>query len=288
MIDYSISWMFICIGFLISSLILSWTGHMPKIVRVNVMAENITYFWTSCSMFFWLGLMLYMILGQDPPLMFNVTHFMFFILIINITQHGMIRSFMSLGECTELSLWRAQQMYTVAAPLYIMAILEGTWAAWGIAWKNQDLSAWKAGDHGEMVVRVVTIWITFIWLAFIFCLCWTIAKFLGAEILGNSTTVGSQVGALCMLGMLSITIWDPLLTVWDLGKMVDRMAKDKDNSPWSHFFANMFLWCRGKGWIVRYCTDFGLPVLILCGLTGGVGLLELAAYATSAQTFKQS
>merc|ERR1712217_811070 len=104
LIDIAIFWFICCCLMTFATVILAYRGTMPHIVRVFIMFENISYFWTSCSMFFWLALTLFMITGMDPPLMFNVTHFMMFILIMNITQHSMINHYKYMGECNELSI----------------------------------------------------------------------------------------------------------------------------------------------------------------------------------------
>jgi len=289
LIDFSVAWLVVCVGMAIVTGILAWTGFMPRIVRVVIMMENITYFWTSCSIFFWLALMLFMIVGMDPPLMFNVTHFMFFVLFINITQHTMINSYKALGECTELSIWRAQQSYTIAAPLYVMAIIRGSVAAWGVAWWKKDVSFWNPGDHGAEVVRNVTIWVTFIWVSLIFCIVFTGSLFFRRELLhefGDAMSQQCQLGALLMLGLLSITVWEPLLAVWDFDKSVAALSKDDARHQFVKWMAGMLMWWRSRAWIIRYIIDFGLPLVILSGLTGGVSLLTLAAYATTVQGFR--
>jgi hypothetical protein len=264
---------------------------MPKIVRVFIMMENISYWLTSCSIFFWTSLTLYMIIGMDPPLMFNVTHFMLFIFAINVTNHCMINEYKYLGDCDELSIWRSQQTYTCAAPLYILAIMRGSTSAWGIIWRRLDKSFWTANEHGSDIVRAVTIWVTFIWGAFIFCAIFTITmdvrQYLFDEV-GGTIQKQTQVGALLMLGLLAITVWEPFLTLWGGDKIIDAMNKnDKDGSrSLVQMIASFLVWWRGKAWIIRYIIDFGLPFIVLSGMLGGVSLLSIAAYATSVQGFR--
>jgi len=287
MIDASISWLCVCICTFCVVVVLAWTGFMPKIVRASIMIDNISYFWTSLCIPFWLALMLFMIIGMDPPLMFNVTHFMFFVLAINLTQHGMIYSYKSLGEYTELSVWRAQQSYAIAAPLFIGSIFTGTMNAWGIATRQVDMSYWKTTDKGDEVVRNVTIWVTAIWIMFVVGLLWTIFKYIHGMVTGLETKAlvqQCQIGALMMLGLLSIMVWEALLSVWDLGRTVETMSKD-GKGKLSHF-ASFVIWWRTKAWVVRYIIDFGLPLVVLVGMTGGISLLTLAAYATIVQGFR--
>jgi hypothetical protein len=280
LIDVAISWFVICCFMAFGTMILAWRGAMPQLVRVFIMYENITYFWTSCSMFFWMALTLFMITGMTPPLMFNVTHFMMFILCINVTQHCMIDYYKSMGGCNELSIWRSQQSYTISAPLYIMAIIQGTTAAWGIAWRRLDKSFWNANDHGVDVIRGVTIWVTFIWSSFIFCIIYTVTIYSngGSDYIARNC----QLGGLFMLMLLAVTVWEPFLTVWGLDKSIDNMSADKERGC-ARAVARFFVWWRSRAWIIRYILDFGMPLVIISGMTGGVSILTIAAYTTSVQ-----
>jgi len=266
----------------------------PKIVRVFIMMENISYWLTSCSIFFWLSLTLFMIIGMNPPLMFNVTHFMLFIVAINICQHCMINEYKNMGGCSELSIWRSQQAYTLAAPLYVMAIVRGTAAAWGIVWRRLDKSFWTSSDHGSDVIRGVTVWVTFIWVAFVGCCAFLVVleakRWLFNEI-GDKIQNQCQKVAAIMLGLLAITVWEPFLALWGADKSINSMSKakyDDDEEAGSlHFCAKLLVWWRGKAWIMRYVIDFGMPILVLSGvLGGGVSLLILAAHATVIHGFR--
>jgi hypothetical protein len=288
MIDVSIFWLFFCILMAGVAIFLAMRGWMPYIVRVCIMMENISYFWTFCGTFFWLALILFMVIGMDPPLLFNVTHFMFFILAINITQHTMINQYKSVGECTEQSIWRSQQSYTIAAPLYIVSILRGSAAAWGIAWRRLDKSYWTPSDHSAEVVRNVTIWVTFIWVAFLFCVGFTALTHVRQAFFGDAVDEiqkQSQYGSLGVMGLLAITVWEPFFAVWGVDKWVDEMNKD-ESRPFRRWLAGMLIWWRQHLWLVRYIVDFGLPLTVLCGVPCGVGLLTLAAYSTTVQGFR--
>merc|ERR1719414_755695 len=189
------------------------------------------YWLTSCSIFFWLSLTLFMIIGMNPPLMFNVTHFMMFILFINICQHCMINEYKFMGGCSELSIWRSQQAYTLAAPLYMISIARGTSAAWGIVWNRLDKSFWTSKDHGSEVIRGVTVWVTFIWVSFVFCTAFLLAveckRWLFNEI-GDKIQKQCQVVAVMMLGLLAITVWEPFLALWGADKSINDLAKAQD------------------------------------------------------------
>jgi hypothetical protein len=283
LIDFSLFWLALCLLMAATTVILSWKRIMPHIVRIFIMFENISYFWTSCSMFFWFALTLFMVIGMDPPLMFNVTHFMLFIFAINVIQHTMLDQYKVMGECTELAIWRSQQSYAISTPLYIMAIVQGTAAAWGIAWRGMDKSFWNAMDHGQEVIRAVTVWVTFIWISFVFCLGYTSLMYLHG--VPDGVAMNTQLGALFMLTLLAITVWEPLLTVWGFDKSIELAAKD-DSQYLSRWIASLLVWWRSKAWIVRYVVDFGMPLVILSGATGGVSLFSVAAYASTMHSYR--
>jgi len=291
LIDFAIAWFFVLLGTAVICIFLSYRGSMPRIVRTFIMMENISYWLTSCSIFFWVSLTLFMIIFSEPPLMFNVTHFMLFVLGLNITQHSMINEYKDLGGADEASIWRSQQSYTLAAPLYIMAIVRGTGAAWGIIWHRLDKSFWSSSDHGADIIIGVTLWVTFIWVAFVFCVSYALIIALRswiAEEVGNSIHQQCQLGALCLLGFLAITVWEPFLALWGLNKTIDQMSKDKDDSRRvARWITGLMLWWRGRAWIMRYIIDFGMPILVFSGvLGGGVSLISVATYATTVHGFR--
>lgn len=265
---------------------------MPRIVRVFIMMENISYWLTSCSIFFWLSLTLYMVVSKDPPLMFNVTHFMLFIIAINVANHSMINVYKDMGECDEISLWRSQQAYTLAAPIYVMAIIKGTSAAMGIIFKKLDKSWWTSSEYGSEIVCAVTVWVTFIWVAFGSSLMFTLYMAGRAWLMkemGRHIQAQCQAGALCMLSLLAITVWEPFLNLWEWDKYVNALSKsDKDSAGFvARHLASFVVWWRGKAWIMRYAIDFAMPLVILSGLLGGgINLITLATYASTVHGFR--
>jgi len=290
LIDFAISWLLVCLCLAATTVFLSYRGTMPKIVRVVIMMENISYWLTSCSIFFWVSLTLFMIIVMDPPLMFNVTHFMLFVLFMNITQHSMINEYKNLGGCDEASIWRSNQSYTLAAPLYIMAIIRGTGSAWGIIWRRLDKSFWSSSDHGSDIVIGVTMWVTFIWVAFVLSLGFTLSMALRQWLFneaGDNISKQCQIGALCLLGLLAITVWEPFLALWGVNNSINAMSKDENTRPILKWITGLLVWWRGRAWIMRYVIDFGMPMLVLSGaLGGGVSLITLATYATTVHGFR--
>jgi len=285
LIDVTLSWFVVCCGMALVTAFLSMRGCMPGIVRLFIMTENITYFWTSLAIFFWISLTVFMVVSTTPPLMFNVSHFAIYILLIKIAENGMIQYYKSLGESNELAIWRGQQSYMISAPLYVMSIFQGTLAAWGIAWRNTDSSFWSASDHGADVIHVATMWVTFIWVLLFMCVSFTIIMATRFDLFHDIQDKFEQQCQLCacwIMFLVALSVWEPLLKFWGFDDKFESLSKDEDGKGGPmRWFASFNMWWRTRAWITRYLTDFGMPILILSGATGGKSLLNVIAHATA-------
>jgi len=227
--------------------------------------------------FFWLALTVFMVISSTPPLMFNVSHFALYILCIRITEHGMLNYYKQLGDSNELSIWRGQQSYMISAPLYVMSIVQGTLAAWGIFRRGSDKSFWNSSDHGSDVIRIATIWVTFIWVMLFFCIAFTAVMATRYDLfheVQDKFERQCQVCACFMMAMMAITVWEPLCNFWGLEQSIDALAKDESRTV-VRWWASFNVWWRGRAWMLRYVIDFGLPVLILSGATGSIPLISV-------------
>merc|ERR550525_366856 len=212
------------------TIFLAWRGHMPHIVRTVIMMDNITYFWSSICVFLWFAIILFMLLGMDAPLNYNVSHFMLFLLAINMAQHTMMSQYKSMGEREELSIWRSQQSYLITAPLYVLSILQGSAAAWGIAWRKLDKSYQKTYFEGE-VIRSTTVWVTFIWVAFFACIAFDLTMYVRWKLWSLAeVSWHCQLGAMLLLLLLAVTLWEPFLALWGLDKSLQTMSKDEGST----------------------------------------------------------
>mmetsp|Transcript_54273 Transcript_54273/g.151476 ORF Transcript_54273/g.151476 Transcript_54273/m.151476 type:complete len:594 (-) Transcript_54273:121-1902(-) len=277
MIDITLTWLVICCVLVFVTIYLSMSGVMPKIVRIFIMTENITYFWTSLGTFFWLALTVFMVISSTPPLMFNVSHFALYVLSIRIAEHGMLSFYKNLGESNELSIWRGQQSYMISAPLYVMSIVQGTLAAWGIYSRGSDKSFWSSSDHGSDVIRIATIWVTFIWVMLFFCIAFTAVMATRYDLfheVQDKFERQCQICACWMMALMAITVWEPLCNFWGLEKSIDALAKDESRT-FVRWWASFNVWWRSRAWMLRYVIDFGLPVLILSGVTGSTPLISV-------------
>jgi len=283
LIDVTLSWFVICCGMALATAFLSHRGVMPSIVRLFIMTENITYFWTSTAIFFWISLTVFMVISTTPPLMFNVSHFAIYVILIKIAEHGMLHYYKSIGESNELAIWRGQQSYMICAPLYVMSIVQGTLAAWGIAWRNTDKSFWGSTDHGSDVIRIATMWVTFIWALLLFCVSFTVVMATRFDLfhdIQDKFERQCQVCACWMMLLVALTVWEPMLKFWGFDATIESLSKEENWSV-ARWWASFNMWWRTRAWITRYLVDFGLPLLILSGATGGKSILGVIAHATA-------
>jgi hypothetical protein len=281
MIDVTISWFAICFGMALITAFLAWRGVMPTLVRCFIMTENITYFWTSLAIFFWVALTVFMVISTTPPLMFNVSHFAIYVILIKIAENGMLQYYKSIGESNELAIWRGQQSYMISAPLYVMSIVQGTAAAWGITWRNTDKSFWSSNDHGSDVIKIATVWVTTLWGLTAFCVVFTVVMAFKFDMFHDMQDKFERQCQLCacwMMMLMALTVWEPFLKFWGLDEYLDNVSKD-ESSIFLRLAAGLHNWWRTRAWIARYLSDFGLPLLILSGATGGTGLLSVIVKA---------
>merc|ERR1712110_162737 len=100
------------------------------------------------------------------------------------------------GNAENMSLWRSQQAYMIGAPLQVMAVIQGTHAAYNILRKNADKSAWV--DPKNIVRKLTKAWSLFLLMIFPFGCFWVLlAK-------ARGTFIAQQGFALIMCAFLSI------------------------------------------------------------------------------------
>jgi len=209
LMDFAILWTLVCVGFTALLVALSFTHRLPSLVRAVIMFENSTYFWSSPTVFFWVGLSAYMIIFNASPFHFRVVDWMTIALAIMVCKYVMQQRMKSLGNCDEMSIWRSQQMFFVGGPLHVMSLCQGTKAAYKIYREHIDKSFWSAADHGQQVVTFVKVWTGGVLVACVLCT----AILVIVSLLGY--TVGaSQWVALILLLAMGFTIISPVTDIW--------------------------------------------------------------------------
>jgi len=202
---------------------------------------------------------------------------MAWLISIKILQYILLYTMKSKGDCTELAIWRSQQMFFVTAPLHQLSIINGTKTGFRIIFRAGDLSFWDT-DNADQVLFLVKIWLTLI-------MGVTLVAVLGVIFAGIHSRYNSNVSlindamraATLILVLLAICVFDAFLDVWELTAKITKVAEEKWKPPepgcWNRFrwrlcegwsrFLKFFLRARSKEWVFRWFMDLGLPILIV-------------------------
>merc|ERR1719502_1877550 len=143
---------FVCYGiYMILMSIASFNN--PRIGANLIMFENITYFFSSQTAYFWLAIPCVMTMAPDPSaLTYDAVTLTIGGLWVEVHMnyiYGHIAAWAPLENNQapdKLGLLRAQQMFFVTAPLHTLAIFQGTQDSWKILFAAKDASRWASFD----------------------------------------------------------------------------------------------------------------------------------------------
>ena len=143
---------FVCYGvYMVLMSIASFNN--PRIGANLIMFENITYFFSSQTAYFWLAIPCVMTMAPDPSaLTYDAVTLTIGGLWVEVHMnyiYGHIAAWAPLenNEAPDkLGLLRAQQMFFVTAPLHTLAIFQGTQDSWKILFAAKDASRWASFD----------------------------------------------------------------------------------------------------------------------------------------------
>lgn len=243
------------------------------IVRRIVMLDNVTYFWSTCAAFFWVLLNAYMIFSGSLPFIYEIKAWMCWLLFVKVLQYILTYIMKSKGGCTEMAIWRSQQMFFVTAPMHQLSILNGTMSAFSIIWRGTDKSFWDT-DNSDQVLFLVKAW-----LSFIVGSAAAAVLLVALALLVNPWAVSSSMtSATLILVFMAICVFDAFLDVWELTSEVITMSKPgwAGEKPigcysvfcwgirvcWSRSW-RLFVTVRHWAWLIRWLMDFGMPIMVL-------------------------
>jgi len=244
-----------------------------------VMLDNLTYFWSTSAPFFWVFLNAYMVFTGGLPFEYEITPWMMWLLSIKVLQYILTYIMKSNVKCTELAMWRSQQMFFVTAPMHQLSIINGTKSAYSIIRRGADESFWDT-DNSDQVLLVVKMWLTFIISAATVSVLGVATASLYSRLsIKTSLITSSMWAATLILVLMAFCVFDAFLDVWDLSTKVSKVSdvhwagKKPDSGRWSYFgwfccrgwsrFCRFFLSVRRRMWIIRWFMDLGLPVIVL-------------------------
>lgn len=237
--------------------VVSFNWH--RIGAFTVMFENVTYFFTSLSAFYWSSMPIYMCVARSgvPPI-FDTQLIILGALWLQLHMGLILNQIKSWSPLengvapSNLSLLRSQQMYFCTAPLHFLAMCFGMADGYNIVFRAKDASRWNSFDS-VMAMVAVKIWMLLLMFAMLFSICVGVFRIFTVD-----HTVEEQ-GAR-MLGMffcfiIIYLIETPVRAMFFYDKVVKQKAKE---SRLDRITAAIF----GKKQAIR--TDF--IYLVLWGL----------------------
>merc|ERR1712157_552039 len=106
------------------------------------MGDNMTNYTSSLTCFYWVLVNAYLVLGLPSPFSYDIAWLSSWFAILTSCRWMLMYSAKSQGNCEGLSLWRSQSMWLINAPGQIMAMIQGTKAAFDILVWQVDKSWW--------------------------------------------------------------------------------------------------------------------------------------------------
>ena len=138
--------------------------HWCRVGAYLIMFENVTYFFTSSSAFFWICIPMYMCIAKNGlPVVLDTQLICLGGLWVQLhmgflLQHVKAWSPLEDGaKPNNQSLLRSQQMFLVNAPLHVLATLFGFRDGLAIIFRGMDASRWNSFDN-KMAIIAVKVW----------------------------------------------------------------------------------------------------------------------------------
>eukprot|EP00634_Sargassococcus_sp_CCMP2135_P009750 CAMPEP_0198653902 /NCGR_PEP_ID=MMETSP1467-20131203/7348_1 /TAXON_ID=1462469 /ORGANISM="unid. sp., Strain CCMP2135" /LENGTH=1651 /DNA_ID=CAMNT_0044389879 /DNA_START=6 /DNA_END=4961 /DNA_ORIENTATION=+ len=154
--------------------------HYHRMGAYTVMLENVSYYFTSLSAFYWTALPPYMCIARHSvPDIFDVQMLTAGALWLQghmalILQIIKAWSPLENGNApSDQSLLRAQQMYFLSAPLHVLAIVFGMKDGFDILFRRKDASRWSSFDS-IMALTTVKLWVIGLVLTMLVAIGWGI------------------------------------------------------------------------------------------------------------------
>ena len=137
----------------------------PRVGALLIMFENITYFFSSQTAYFWIAIPMYMCVAPNgAPLSYDAVTLTIGGLWVELHMsqiYAHIKKWAPLEHGKEpdgLGLLRAQQMFFVTAPLHTLAILQGTADGLKIIFGAKDASRWASFDSIN-AITTAKVWV---------------------------------------------------------------------------------------------------------------------------------
>jgi len=224
-----------------------------RLLRTFVVFDNLTSFLNAPTVFYWIGLNVYMVLGFETPFKYNTFDLLIWLLLLNIVRWGLMYAVKKQSYDDELSIWRSHQRYIVSAPLQVFAMLQGTKAAYDIMRREVDKSWWI-----DPVVAVGRI--SKSWTLFLVAMGPISAVYIACYYAWSGNVMPQQIVSLGLMIVIGLEMLWPMCYVWGWTATINRIDRflsacncGKDTTKLKVLFTVL----------VRVSSELILPVVVM-------------------------
>jgi len=179
--------------------------YWPRIAAHLIMFENITYFYSATSAFYWLAVPIFMCVAkQGIPTIFDpqlITAGGLWIQLHMAAILWHIKKWAPLegGQApADASLLRSQQMFFITAPLHVLAICYGMFDGFNIVLRNKDASRWDSFD-AVMAITAAKTWAVVMCTALVASIMVGLFRFIDEDSQSERVERGLGIGMCCIL-----------------------------------------------------------------------------------------
>ena len=202
-----------------------------RIATYVIMLENTTYFFNSTSAFFWALFPVYMSCTGDIPLNYDAAMLTFGGLWVEVWTWKILLTIKSWAPLDngrkppEAALLRAQQMYFLAAPLHIYALIAGSQSGCGVRCLKRDQSFWSSFQNSTSLV-VAKVWALLLTSSLVMAIIWAFVNFF---VTGGNVVL--FIGLVMSLVLLSL-IWEPVAGMFCHKQLTEYKLRNHEKSFW--------------------------------------------------------
>merc|ERR1719410_251614 len=187
-----------------------------RLARTFVVFDNLTSFTNAPTLFYWVSLNVYMLLGFESPFRYNAFDLTIWFFLQTLVRWSLMYSAKMQGNVGELSIWRTQQAALINAPNQVFAMFQGTKAAYDIMRHEVDKSWWI--DPVGAVRKISKSWTLFL----------VAMGPLGAVYIVCSALFGvmpqwQQIISLLLTFIMGFEMLWPMCYIWGWTKTINRL-----------------------------------------------------------------
>mmetsp|Transcript_8246 Transcript_8246/g.25506 ORF Transcript_8246/g.25506 Transcript_8246/m.25506 type:complete len:1584 (-) Transcript_8246:1211-5962(-) len=219
---------FICYALIMITLAsASFTFH--RLGAYTVMFENVTYFFSSVSAFYWTSLPLTICIAKNGvPAIFDTQLLSLGALWLQLHSALLIQFIKSWSPLengnapSDQSLLRSQQMYIVTAPLHLLAIIFGMKDGFEICFSRKDASRWSSFDS-VMAMTAVKVYVIALFVLLHVAIVWGVVN--GIIYDDGLEERGVRALGIFFCIMLLFLLWTPVRAMFFYTSVIKAKSK---------------------------------------------------------------